>query len=73
MRCRQYKAFASAHLDGRLTPQEAMKYGQHREACATCRGDLAELQQVSRVLKSMMQPEAPRQLRPELMAMIATE
>ena len=52
--CHLYKGFASAHMDGRREPPEAVKYEQHREACAACRVDLAELRQVSRVLKSSL-------------------
>jgi anti-sigma factor RsiW len=41
-------------MDGRREPPEAVKYEQHREACAACRVDLAELRQVSRGLKSSL-------------------
>jgi len=71
MRCGQQKRFASAYLDGQLTLHEAVMYHQHCEACAACRIYLAELQQVSLMLKSTFQPESPLQLRREVMAAIA--
>lgn len=73
MRCGQYKGFASAYIDGQLMLHEAVKYQQHREACTACRVDLAELQQVSLMLKCALQPNAPPQLRPGVMAVITAE
>lgn len=73
MRCGHYKEFASAYLDGQLTWREAVKYGQHREGCATCSTYLAELRQLSLMLKSIPPPEFPSQPRRGVIAMIAVE
>jgi hypothetical protein len=73
MRCRYYKELASSYLDRQLTPREAVKYRQHHERCLACRIYLAELNQVSLVLKSTLQPEAPSRLRREVMVLITDE
>jgi anti-sigma factor RsiW len=73
MRCRHYKGFASAYLDGQLTQHETVTYWQHREACGACRVELTELRQLSLLLKSAEQPEAPSQLRYWVKAVIAVE
>jgi hypothetical protein len=73
MRCDQYNGLASAHLDGQLALQEDMEYRKHYQSCAVCRVYLAELQRMSLMLKSALQPEAPPQLRQGVMVAIAAK
>jgi putative zinc finger protein len=73
MRCNKSELIASAHLDQRLTQNEAMKYQAHVGICADCRGYLVELEQVSLILKSSWRPDAPRDLRRHIMSVITAK
>jgi predicted anti-sigma-YlaC factor YlaD len=71
MICDRIKLIASAHLDRQLTNNDARNYLGHVENCADCRAHLAELEQVSSVLKSTGRPDAPPELRSYVMSVIS--
>ena len=70
MRCDEFTLTASAHLDKRLSTDEASRYMAHVETCADCRTRLEELEQVSRILKSTSRPVVSAHLRCSVMEMI---
>ena len=70
MTCDESELTASAHLDRRLSTNEASRYMAHVETCLDCRTHLEELEQVSRILKSTSRPVMSPQLRCSVMNMI---
>jgi anti-sigma factor RsiW len=68
MRCSQSDKNASSHLDRQLAENEAIDYLAHVEACADCRTYLAELEQVSLILRRVARPDAPQGLRNRVMS-----
>lgn len=62
MRCREFQSLASPYLDGLLSGDRAEKYLAHISACADCRNHLAEMRQISSMLRKMPIPETPREL-----------
>jgi hypothetical protein len=73
MRCHKSLLIASAHLDRRLSHREVKNYLAHVEACARCRAQLAQLEQVSLILKNADCPEASPDLRGYIMSVITGE
>ena len=71
MQCDESELTASTHLDKRLTPNEERGYMVHLETCADCRTHLAELEQVSQILKNTPKPEVTPQLRRSVMNAIS--
>jgi hypothetical protein len=53
----------SSYVDDEVTAEEAQRIGRHLEACAACRVDLAALQGVVGVLRSVPPVAAPPDLR----------
>jgi hypothetical protein len=73
MRCNESELIASAHLDQKLTQNEASNYLTHIETCAGCRTYLAELEQVSLILKAARRPDVSPKLRSYVMSVITDE
>jgi hypothetical protein len=73
MRCSQSELIASSHLDQQLTENEATDYLAHVEACADCRAYLAELEQVSLILRQITRPDTPQELRDYVMSVVTSE
>ncbi|MBD3335863.1 MAG: hypothetical protein GF355_10140 [Candidatus Eisenbacteria bacterium] len=57
MRCDEYKPLLSGHLDGELTPEEAVRLREHLSVCSACRDELIQLQELKEVTDSMQPPE----------------
>lgn len=53
----------SPYVDGRVSAEERERIGRHLETCAACRGDLAALQGVVGLLRSVPPVTAPEELR----------
>ncbi len=53
----------SPYIDGRVSAEERERIGLHLETCAACRGDLAALQGVVGLLRSVPPVTAPEELR----------
>jgi hypothetical protein len=53
----------SPYVDGRVSAEERERIGRHLETCAACRGDLAALQGVVGLLRSVPPVTAPEALR----------
>lgn len=73
MKCNKSTRIASAHLDRQLTQNEATAYRAHIDTCTGCRAYLAELEQVSLLLKSAGRPVTPPELRSYIMSVITAE
>ena len=73
MRCNKSALIASAYLDQRLSQSEVKNYLAHVETCADCGTHLAELEQVSLILKNADSPEASPDLRGYIMSVITAE
>jgi hypothetical protein len=72
-RCNKSGLIASAHIDRQLTRNEASNYLAHIETCADCRTYLAELEQVSLILKTARRPDVSPRLRSYVMSAITDE
>jgi anti-sigma factor RsiW len=53
MRCKEEKSKMSAYLDGELDTESSIAMASHMEQCATCRGDLAELQSIDALIQGL--------------------
>jgi hypothetical protein len=73
MRCDKSGLIASAHLDGRLGQSDVVNYLAHVETCAGCQTYLAELEQVSLVLKGSARPDVSPDIRSNVMSVITAK
>lgn len=67
MECKKFELIASSYADRQLPEVEADEYRAHLSVCADCKLHLAEIEQVSLLLRSSQQPETPRELRSYIM------
>jgi hypothetical protein len=72
MECKKFELTASAYIDRQLQESEAIEYREHLSACSGCRLNLAEIEQVSLMLRTSDRPEVPRELRSYVMAEAAS-
>ena len=71
MECKKFQSLASTYLDRQLTDDEAVAYRAHLSACGDCRLHLAEVEQASLMLRELLTPETPRELRGYVMREVA--
>ncbi|HVG19367.1 MAG TPA: anti-sigma factor [Blastocatellia bacterium] len=62
MECKKFESSASLYIDRQLPEREYADYRAHLSTCGDCRARLAELEQLSLMLREVEQPEAPREL-----------
>jgi len=62
MDCADYKRWFSPYVDKLLKPQEHAQLADHLKNCTRCQTDLASLQQMLQVLRTMEQPASPELL-----------
>lgn len=67
MECKKFERTASAYIDRQLNEREAVDYREHLSTCFGCRLNLAEIEEVSLVLRKADQPAVPRELRSYIM------
>ncbi len=67
MECKKFELTPSAYIDRQLDEKEAAGYREHLSTCAGCRRQLAEIEEVSLVVRRTDQIEVPRELRSYIM------
>lgn len=67
MECKKFELTASAYIDRQLNESDATRYREHLFACDRCRLHLAETEATSLALRSVQQPDVPRELRSYIM------
>jgi anti-sigma factor RsiW len=67
MQCKKVESLTSAYLDRRLSEREASAFHSHLSECGPCRSYLMEVEEVSLALRRSDHPEAPRELRSNVM------
>ena len=70
MRCKTFESMTSAYLDRQLEESEAADFHWHLSDCAGCRIHLAEVEELSLVLRRSSPPEIPIELRGYVMAAV---
>jgi hypothetical protein len=73
MRCDKSGLIASAHLDRQLGQSDVVNYRAHVETCAGCQTYLAELEQVSLILKGSARPDVSPDMRSYVMSVITAK
>jgi hypothetical protein len=70
MRCKTFESLTSAYLDRQLLESEAADFNGHLSDCSGCRIHLAEVEELSLVLRRSSHPEIPTELRGYVMAAV---
>ena len=70
MRCKTFESLTSAYLDRQLVDSEAAEFHGHLSDCSSCRIHLAEVEELSLVLRRSSPPEIPMELRGYVMAAV---
>ena len=70
MRCKTFESLTSAYLDRQLVEVEAAEFHGHLSDCSSCRIHLAEVEELSLVLRRSSHPEIPMELRGYVMAAV---
>lgn len=73
MECKKFKPAVSAYIDRQLSETEADAYRAHLSICADCRAHLAETKQVSLMLRTVEQPDVPRELHSYIMTQVTRQ
>jgi hypothetical protein len=77
--CREWRGEIAALALGRLTPDERARVLAHADACADCRDELTELEQLSRAMADAdatrldHEPAPPPELRERILAQLRAE
>lgn len=70
MRCKTFETLTSAYLDRQLVNSEGADFHGHLSDCSSCRIHLAEVEELSLVLRRASHPEIPMELRGYVMAAV---
>jgi hypothetical protein len=70
MQCKTFESLTSAYLDRQLVESEAADFHGHLSDCSGCRIHLAEVEELSLVLRRSSHPEIPMELRGYVMAAV---
>jgi hypothetical protein len=70
MRCKTFESLTSAYLDRQLEENKAADFHVHLSDCSGCRIHLAEVEELSLVLRRSTHPEIPVELRGYVMAAV---
>jgi len=70
MRCKTFESLTSAYLDRQLVDGEASDFHGHLSDCSSCQIHLAEVEELSLVLRRSSHPEIPMELRGYVMAAV---
>jgi hypothetical protein len=70
MQCKEFRWSASSLIDRRLDADEGAKYQAHLDICGDCRSHLADIRQVSLMLRDWLPPDLPEEIRGNVMAAV---
>jgi anti-sigma factor RsiW len=68
VRCSEAKSRMSAYFDKELDTKSSLAMASHIEQCATCRGDLAELQSVDALIQGLPKIEVRKDFSRQVVA-----
>jgi hypothetical protein len=70
MGCKEFKWSASSFVDRRLDADEAARFQAHLDMCADCRSYVADIRQVSLMLKGIEPPGLPEEIHGNVMSAV---